>query len=192
MKPLIRVTLLCFVTLGLLIWGSVLIGHAQPRPEFFGALGRCEGLPCYVGIVPGQTRWADVQTRFEIVTELRGDNHMYLAYAPPGFSGTLRFFPSGDGLLREVDLRFSTTGLKIGDLIAEMGVPCAVGITTRGLPVVVYPSMGVLVAGERMGEAQLVKLTSTVTGINLLRDPDCSLVNSLALHTWRGFGRYTA
>lgn len=192
MTPLLRVTLLCSSVLGLLICGSVLIGHAQAKPEFFGYLRRCDGQPCYFGMVPGQTRWTNVQIRFEIITELRGETEIYLAYAPPGFMGTLRFFASGDGLLREVDLRFHTTGLKVGDLIAEMGEPCAVGMTTRGLPVVVYPSMGVLVAGERVGEAQWVKPTSTVTGINLLRDSACTLANSLALHNWRGFGRYAA
>jgi hypothetical protein len=192
MKRIAWGVLLACGVFALLIWGSVLVGRAQERPEVFEYLGKCAGTPCYLGIVPGETRWSDIQSQFEIVTDLRGETEIYLAYAPPGFLGALRFYPSGDGLLRQVDLRFHTTQMKLGSLIAEMGSPCAVGMTNRGLPVVIYSGMGVLIAGERIGEMQLLKPTSTVTGINLLRDPSCDLTNSLALYGWQGFGRYVS
>lgn len=191
MKRFALTILLACTVFALLIFSSVLIGRAQERPDFLSYLGRCDGLPCYVGIVPGQTLWADVQARFEIITELRGDNEIYLSYAPPGFSGTLRFYPSGSGSIREVDLRFHTTRLTLGDLVAEMGEPCAVAMT-RGLPAVLFPGMGVLVIGERIDAVQSLKPSSTVTSINLVDAEICDIRNSLALYGWRGFGRYVS
>jgi hypothetical protein len=190
MKPLIRVTLLCFVILGLLIGGSVLVGQAQARPEFFRYLGSCAGAPCYVGIVPGQTRWTEIEARFEIVTDLRGDNLMYLAYAPPGFAGTLRFYPTGNGSIREVDLRFHTTWLKLGDIVAEMGTPCAVEMTSR-FSMLVYPGVKVLATWETLGATRNLQPTSTVLGINLIEAQSC-LTSSPALHRWQGFRRYVS
>jgi hypothetical protein len=188
---MIRLMLLCLVVFALLIGGSVLVGRAQPRPEFFGYFGSCSGAPCYIDIVPGQTRWTEIEARFEIVTDLRGDTEINLAYAPPGFIGTLRFYPAANGLLREVDLRFHGTRLKLGDFLTQLGTPCGVAITRR-LPAVLYPGVGVLVGSERIGEMYAFTPTSTVTGINLLDDQTCDIANSLTLHPWRGFGRYVS
>ncbi len=191
MKRVVRLACLWITIFALLIGGSVLVGHGQARPEFFRYFGRCSDVPCYTGIVAGQTGWSDIETRFEISTALRGDTEINLAYAPPGFIGTLRFFPSGSGLLAEVDLRFHTTRLKLGDIVAEMGTPCAVAITRR-LPLIIYPSMGVLVVGEQMGAAYTFTPEATVTGINLLGGTSCDISNRLALYPWRGFGRYVS
>jgi hypothetical protein len=192
MKLLFRWALLWLVVLALLIWGSILVGHTGTRPKFFDLLDTCSGTPCYNGMTPGVSLWMDVESRLENAPELNYDLNYRTSATPPGFTGKMSFYPSAvDGSLSEVDLFFQPTILNIGDIVLEIGTPCAVAVTSD-IFALVYPGMAVFVDREKLGVDQSLNPMSAVRSMNILPRRTCEPLTTPPLHPWRGFGRYVS
>ncbi len=187
---MLRATLLGLTGFVLLCAAAILIGQQQETPEFFRYLRKCDVLPCYLCIVPVKTTWDDTNTLLENTSGMSYDSSSGITYEPPGYLGTMQIFPGENGLISELDLVFHDTNLNIGQIITELGSPCALELTVDHFSLI-YPGISVMVSEDKIGTDQVVTRFSLVREINLITLHSCKqLLSNLSLHHWNGFGRY--
>ncbi len=106
----------------------IAFARSMPVTALANGLDRCNGAPCYLGIVPGQTRWEEAKAL------LAGQNSEFRPgeIAVTTATADVLLTPSRDG--RTVDnILVRDSGLRLGSLIALFGTPCHARIYPRAV-----------------------------------------------------------
>src|SRR5438552_418429 len=83
LRKLIQIAISISILLSLLAIAIMLIGHSYPaQSELFNYLSKCDGHPCYLGVVPGKTSWADAVAIFEDAPGMQFDPDINIASNP--------------------------------------------------------------------------------------------------------------
>ncbi|HVU11396.1 MAG TPA: hypothetical protein VHD90_08965 [Phototrophicaceae bacterium] len=180
----------------LLCAGAILIGHSQPeRSDFFSYFGDCGGIPCYLGVVPGQTNWDSALTTFESKPELAYSPQTNTAFNPPGFQGSALLYSLPEqNLVEEIDLTMRSTNVSFGSLLQRFGDPCGVQVSGNSGLSIVFLRMIVAVYADKLGADQVLQPTTPVYSMSLFnRFQSCEqIMSSIAAAPWKGFVRYTS
>src|SRR5262249_38208808 len=130
MRYLFRLLLLCFGLTLMSCTGVVMISRAQPPPPLSPNLQRCaDGVPRYMYIVLGQTTWNEAKRmistwpRWELY---RGSFAWFKPNEPSDNVNSLYVLPAADSIVQEIDLEIVPMGVNAGDVITQLGAPCAV------------------------------------------------------------------
>ena len=117
------------VAFTLLISAALLIGRAQPPPEGLIQLHLTDcRLPCWVGIVPGQTTFDEGTQRLKAVYPQAAITFEYsqVAFGVRANSpfGQISLVGGEDGIIRDISLRmFTLEGVALGDVVNLLGMP---------------------------------------------------------------------
>lgn len=165
----------------------------HPIPAFISGLDLCEGMPCYLNILPGKTSWEDGQrivASFPEVQRFGASNYANL----PDFYGTLMLIPNQDNLTQEITLSPPDNATSIGSAILQLGAPCAAIRLGRDDIGVIYPGISIITHMSKVGNYFLLKPTSPVTHAILSGQvkacSDIALDTTQADFRWHGFVRY--
>ncbi len=185
-----RIAAIGCIVFSMMCVGMILIGRAQPQPEFFRYFGICEGVPCYMGIVPGQTTWDEAQRiitntpNFSVYTD---EINTFSVFNPPQH---IKFLVR-ENIVLVIDIRLDGNNTPaLGNMILRLGYPCALGLSSVPLlfaypyllvwdeqvvspPIVIHPAM-------LLERVELRNETNTCSGILLERGG----------HPWIGFKQY--
>jgi hypothetical protein len=179
--------------------GALIYGRASDQPNELQELGFgvCDGDPCFMGIVPGETKWEDAMA----ILRKYDVQEAQTTGAGRSASITLRglkidFLSYGD-YLTILDIQPPYTGDRhivfLRNVIQQMGTPCAVGFLSQDSPRIFYPSMWVDVSAS---DGQL-HLETELDGL-LMQPKDavlrCKSTPDFPFEQWKGFttlNRYT-
>ncbi|MEO8394675.1 MAG: hypothetical protein ABI700_16900 [Chloroflexota bacterium] len=113
----------------LLIGAARVLGNAQPPPEGLAQLHLTEcALPCWLGIVPGQTTFDE---GVQHVKAIYPQSVVTFEYSQVAFGlrantafGQISLVGGDDGIIRDISLRmFTLEGVALGDVVNLLGVP---------------------------------------------------------------------
>ncbi len=126
--------LLVAVPFAILTLGMRLVGQTQPPPEILTDLHLNEcALPCWLGIVPGQTAFVDAvqRVREAYAENVYTDNASVLLVPFSEASDVEIFIGAAQGAVRTIQLRLDVGGgLTLGDVINWLGMPtCPISFT---------------------------------------------------------------
>ncbi len=115
--------------LAALIFGARLIGEELPPPEELAQLHLTDcRLPCWVGIVPGQTTFDEGTQRLKAVYPQAAVTFEYsqVAFGMRANTpfGQISLVGGDDGIIRDISLRMYTLeGVALGDVVNLLGMP---------------------------------------------------------------------
>ncbi len=113
----------------LLIAAARALGNAQPPPEGLAQLHLTEcALPCWLGIVPGQTTFDE---GVQHVKAIYPQSVVTFEYSQVAFGlrastafGQISLVGGDDGIIRDISLRmFTLEGVALGDVVNLLGTP---------------------------------------------------------------------
>lgn len=181
----------------LITLAALLIGRAQPIPARVALLHLTDcHLPCWIGIVPGRTKFDDALGKIKIAyphSELRTTAQGWSLIQSDNHLMEIRFSPQHDSdapVVRNITLNFEEAhgAITYGDLMLLLGSPDQVFLPmyTNANSAVVYANYpveaGFGVVGKQAACPGLL-LSRTITEIALGAD----LTPHLAIAPWRGF-----
>jgi hypothetical protein len=171
--------------------GAVMVGRAQPQPQLSPNVRRCAGIPCYMDIVLGQTTWPEAQTIINATPGWNlyaGSHSAFEVNQPIDHVYSMYVFPAANDLVQEIDLAVTPATVTAGDVIAQLGKPCAV--ISRGLSDLsfTYPGIAVSVSGQQWR----IQANSTVKEIRIYVPmyPCDRLAAYATSYRWHGFREY--
>jgi hypothetical protein len=172
---------------------AIVIGRAQPQPELLRALGYCDGMPCYMGIVPGKTTWdeaVEIVSGTHIVHVRAADFLAAHSTIEPFLNIQIR--PYNDSF--SVELWTEKASVSVGQVIAFMGTPCAINVQ-RWLPIYVfYPGMSFNFYQRTPGTDIAIQLNAAIESLGLYpeyKTCDDILLNEYPyIQMWHGFSNY--
>jgi hypothetical protein len=131
-----------FVSLGILCFGAVIIGRAQPIPEY-AEFQRCDDVPCYKGVVLGKTSWQDAESVLLKIPNSIRNRSFGIKVARGQVRAVTAFFPQND-IVQELDISYRQPSLTAAEVVANFGIPCAVYQNNRDsrapkLVILAYP-----------------------------------------------------
>ncbi len=129
MKRFLRSLLLLCSSLILVLATVTFAVHLTPKVSISPALqslgfGVCDGQPCYKGIIPGKTKWADVERMLgqqanSIMVDTGDGGTLWIAQDPnqPLLTNKVTF-------IHQTSAGVSASAYRLGDLINLYGQPC--------------------------------------------------------------------
>ena len=181
---------LCLTLFGCI--SAVIIGRAQPEQPLSPNVRRCgSGIPCYMDIVLGQTTWAEAQAIINTTPGWNlyaGSHSAFETNQPVDHVYSMYVFPAANDLVQEIDLALAPSTVTAGDMIAQLGKPCAV--ISRGLSdlAFTYPGIAVSVSGHQWR----IQANSAVKEIRIYVPmyPCDRLAAYATSYRWHGFREY--
>lgn len=160
---LFRTIITVLVTLSLLLTASIAVGRrwGKAQDNRVAMLRVCDGAPCVMDVIPGVTRWQEVEARLD---SGRGDDLdariISLRLQP---NALLELYPSvNDTSVGRIYLLLLDEPLPAGWIIQRFGVPCGISLYQAADQATLrYPNLlaNVQLTGERL------RLNSPVTSI---------------------------
>lgn len=135
----VELWLTILLLVGLVIGGAHLLSNTTAAATF--GLARCDGIPCFRGLVPGRTAWATIIPAYTDETTI---------YDPTNTS--LMMSRSADGVsLGAIYIRlYPHERVLIGEIVALYGTPCQVAINPEyGYLTLDYPLLHIEAHFER-------------------------------------------
>jgi hypothetical protein len=191
-KRLLKLSVVLCASAILACMGVIAYSSTYPATDGISQLGlmRCGELPCFRGIEPGRTSWADAVAAFNGQSSIRID----------GFAGNFVLFPSKNGAsLGAIFIRLPLDQLiTIGELIAFYGTPSCVHIFRQSHTLILhYPSLHVLTqfVDHRISASTSIKFILIGEPVTLLdqHQTQCdptrfdSNQGQVSRRAWRGF-----
>jgi hypothetical protein len=167
--------------------------RTQPIPAFISGISLCEGIPCYLNILPGKTGWQEAQSMLATFPEIRKfgvSNYSNL----PDFYGTLMVIPNQDNLTQELALSPPNNLTSIGSAVLQFGAPCVAVRLGRDDIGLIYPGIAVVTRMGKFGSYFVLRPTSPVKNVILSTQvgacSDIALDRTQGDFRWHGFVRY--
>ncbi len=198
MQKLIRVVLVCYGLLGVLCVSMIVVARTRPWSEIIvPELGSCEDTLCYMGIKPNVTSAFDAQSILNNAPKLSSVPALLLE--PPTMQWAIKLselvdriilFPAvvDQSIVGQVDLTLKPATIDAGRVVAQLGPPCAVGLSLNTV-VLVYPTSQFIFQTN----TNRLQVTSRLAVISLLgsKYSFCQGAGILPHHyVWRGFHNY--
>jgi hypothetical protein len=124
---------------GVLLLCAVLVGRArtEPAPKIIDGLGVCQGMPCYMGVIPGRTTLKEARVMMPNLSVLEDHGRADGSYQ--GTHVTLNF---GDAhRISHIKITFAHPPT-IATLLMLYGPPCKIRVYQYGLGLSVeYPAL---------------------------------------------------
>jgi hypothetical protein len=160
---LIRLSITVLLNFALLVAVSIAAGRlwGAEQDSRVAMLHVCDGVPCIMGVMPGVTRWQDVETRLE--SGRGGDLDARIISLRLQPNALLELYPSVNQTeVGRIYLLLLDQPVSAGWIIQRFGVPCGVSLYhAAGQATLRYPA---LLANVQMYDARL-RLNSPVTSI---------------------------
>lgn len=125
MRRIVHLNIFLCALLSLLCAIFVSFGQSWPRSEIIPELKICGGLPCYRGIVPGQTIWAKA---LEILKSIPNSEFVDEITVGSNYPGVLDLYllKAGGAPERVIELGLNPgpQTVAMGDMVAWLGRPC--------------------------------------------------------------------
>lgn len=193
MRCWFAVTAIC-VTLLIATCGSIEIaGHQSDNTDIIPDLGTCEGMACYLGIVPGRTMVIEARKRIRENAQLVvSEPDLNFAYRTARPYERVQLLPL-DQAIGSIELAW-LNGMYInaGELVLQFGPPCAVS-TLPGDLLLVYPGKVLIFPVMNSKAAARLDPWLPVIQANIL-DNGLTACGGSGLRSsyqpWRGFGLY--
>ncbi len=193
MKALFWKLLLGYIVIVILCSATILVGRAQPAPNYIPELKKCNGVPCYMDIELNRTTWDEAKQRFANTSGFELSPYYKGACTANGPVRCIITFSSPE-VIFEIDLVVKVDAfLPFGSLISELGVPCAVYATywrNLNLVIVSFSDRLVWVIGDGNWG---IGPDSPIGEIDLGPYPPrqvCRAMGDENKYSWRGFGHY--
>jgi hypothetical protein len=106
----------------------------QPVPPLADGFEQCDGVPCYMGIVPGKTSWITIEERFGNRATGRADDMLEIraSYDAPT---SIELRQADNGTVSDVVIRFyRPQNLIVGNIVATYGLPCIIRYSSVNQP----------------------------------------------------------
>ncbi len=194
-KPAVRFIILMTPLFALLIWGAIQVGPYQPpTTDFNRYFHACDGIPCYLGVIPGKTSWVDALKTFENASGIQFDSYSNTATNPPGFVGSAQIYAlQPTGTVDQIQLNITVPNISLASVIQYFGYPCAVQVTDSTQVELIFTNMMVGIYIDPANPALPLRAATPVSQIVLFnRFSSCEqAASSIATVPWRGFARYT-
>src|SRR5215813_563173 len=126
MQHLLKLIALMCAAITLLCVGARVVGHAWQESDALPDLDTCDGVPCYMGIVLNATTAEEAKRIFVSRPDLSLIPPGHGAQAAEGPLDRIATFTSATGTIFEFYLKIRAGFLTVGNLIRDLGVPCAV------------------------------------------------------------------
>jgi hypothetical protein len=155
------------------------LSHSERRILQKLSLGLCEGVPCFVGIVPGRTSWASAGALavagWRHWTDADGSN---LIFKPDAMNSPIHLYQSATGdTVGTISINPLRDSLAIGEIINAYGPPSCVHRFGPPINLVVfhYPSLQVLVdfTGHHLSPVSMVR-SILLVGANQQQGGSCN------------------
>ncbi len=197
-----RAIALLFGGLTLALCGAVIIPRGQPGQVAIPEIARCDGTPCFLGILPARTK---LETAHEILKSTSefvfADYSARTAYKVVEPYDQVELIPGAEdlsdtGTIYAVELVFfDNSKVTAGDIVLQIGEPCAVYYTGATAPGIImrYPGAVVMVTHDTQNHPQLLGQDSSVTRFNLFQDVGtCEALTGKYKgdQPWHGFTTY--
>lgn len=188
MKRFYQLLATCLGILVFLCSCAVLIGRAQPQQEFLPELHACNDTLCYMNIILGQTTQQEAEAIVRAVPGMKLDPASPTATSVTGLIRRMSIFPSATDIVQEIDLFPIPSSVRMSDVVAHWGKPCAVFSEDPSAIAFTYPGIE-LFASSRDWRLQA---NSVVTRIDLYVPmmPCDRLAKNATSRIWHGFRRY--
>jgi hypothetical protein len=108
--------------------GSLVLGKLQPDPHLLRTLGfdSCDGKPCYMGIIPGETTWSAIEPL------LQAHGAKYDIYNGTE-QGRVQIY-AGDEWVIQIFSEFQKSGIRVIQIATKRRLPYALFALMYGTP----------------------------------------------------------